>query len=572
MRRFTFLFTVLISFQILNAQNVGIGTSSPQSLLHILDGHLRFEGNSKFIDLRTGANATTGLRFYADGVFKGNWFYNSGSQTLNLSNNGNIKGLVYDLSNNKVFLGRDFGMTGSERFGIRTEIAGANFGGMYNETNGNSAGKPFYGYAIDGATKSWHYYDGGDDMWKLSVGGDHLYVKNSGQVGIGIADPLDKLHISESLRLDGVNPTFRFYQGATFGSYLQQFNDNFQISNVENGSIVFKTNNATRMTLDATGKLGIGTSSPVDKLQVLGDFRLDATNPMMKFYQGANFSAFIQQFNNDLFLSNRENGKVFLRTNNLDRVTISEAGNVGIGTNAPIYTMDVNSATARGLDLVNSYSGTATKYGIRSDVDDNGTGNRYGVYGRAQAHAADASSTYGVYGIASGTDSPSPLYGVYGVVTAAGTGSKYALYGNATTAANSWALYANGNAYFDDDVRIGHTNIVSGYRLSVDGKIISEEVKVQMSDNWPDYVFDQQYDLMPLEGVRDFIEDNSHLPGVPSAKEIEENDGFHVGEMNRLLLEKVEELTLYILQQKDAIDAQNTRIEKLEKELSKGQK
>ena len=85
-----------------------------------------------------------------------------------------------------------------------------------------------------------------------------------------------------------------------------------------------------------------------------------------------------------------------------------------------------------------------------------------------------------------------------------------------------------------------------GYKLSVDGKVVVEELFVQLSP-WPDYVFGNDYALMPLTEVESFISQNNHLPGVPTAEEIE-TGGLPVGEMQKILMEKIEELTLYVIE------------------------
>jgi hypothetical protein len=98
-------------------------------------------------------------------------------------------------------------------------------------------------------------------------------------------------------------------------------------------------------------------------------------------------------------------------------------------------------------------------------------------------------------------------------------------------------------------VGVGITDIAdipSDALLAVDGKVLCEEVEVQLSQNWPDYVFAEDYDLMPLEKLEESIKAEKHLPGVPPAKEVEEN-GVAVGQMQVTLLEKVEELTLYVI-------------------------
>ncbi|WP_235015709.1 hypothetical protein [Aquimarina sp. AU58] len=97
------------------------------------------------------------------------------------------------------------------------------------------------------------------------------------------------------------------------------------------------------------------------------------------------------------------------------------------------------------------------------------------------------------------------------------------------------------------NVSIGTDNS-KGYKFAVKGNMIAEEIKVKLHGNWPDFVFNKKYDLMDLEQVETYINKNAHLPKVPSAREIEK-DGINLGEMNALLLQKIEELTLYVIQQ-----------------------
>ncbi len=98
-------------------------------------------------------------------------------------------------------------------------------------------------------------------------------------------------------------------------------------------------------------------------------------------------------------------------------------------------------------------------------------------------------------------------------------------------------------------------------RLSVNGNIRSKEVKVEAS-NWPDYVFDQDYQLPTLAEIEQQIKLNGHLPDMPSAKEVELN-GIALGEMNKLLLKKVEELTLHLISQHKTMEILNSENERL---------
>lgn len=106
-----------------------------------------------------------------------------------------------------------------------------------------------------------------------------------------------------------------------------------------------------------------------------------------------------------------------------------------------------------------------------------------------------------------------------------------------------------------DQVTIG-TSIAtpSTYKLGVGGRILCEELKVKLqSAGWPDYVFSKDYKLKSLEEVENFIKTNNHLPNIPSAQVIEK-EGLEVGDMQRRMMEKIEELTLYVIDLKKEIE------------------
>lgn len=111
--------------------------------------------------------------------------------------------------------------------------------------------------------------------------------------------------------------------------------------------------------------------------------------------------------------------------------------------------------------------------------------------------------------------------------------------------------------YFSNYVGIG-TTYTKGFKLGVNGKIAAEEVKVALYDNWSDFVFKKDYKLPSLNDVENFIEEKGHLKDIPSEKEVYKN-GIYLGEMDSKLLQKIEELTLYTIQQEK-------KIEKIEKE------
>ncbi|HWW38511.1 MAG TPA: hypothetical protein VNZ46_04335, partial [Pedobacter sp.] len=104
-------------------------------------------------------------------------------------------------------------------------------------------------------------------------------------------------------------------------------------------------------------------------------------------------------------------------------------------------------------------------------------------------------------------------------------------------------IHPNGN------VGIGTTDPTD--KLSVNGKIRAKEIKVE-TQNGPDYVFKKGYQLSSLEETEKHIHENGHLPGIPSATEVKTN-GIDLGEMNAKLLKKIEELTLYLIEQQKQI-------------------
>jgi len=132
-----------------------------------------------------------------------------------------------------------------------------------------------------------------------------------------------------------------------------------------------------------------------------------------------------------------------------------------------------------------------------------------------------------------------------------------------STAWNSWrkliVTSENGN------VGIGTDNPQN--KLDVNGTIRAKEIVVETG--WADFVFSEKYKLPTLEEVKTHIEENKHLPGIPSETEMKEKGGTNLGEMQVLLLQKIEELTLYAIQQQETIDKLNEKIEDLGNNMKK---
>jgi hypothetical protein len=124
--------------------------------------------------------------------------------------------------------------------------------------------------------------------------------------------------------------------------------------------------------------------------------------------------------------------------------------------------------------------------------------------------------------------------------------------------ATSSGIYQNRNTYFASNVGIGTT--APDEKLTVKGKIHTQEVRVDMAGPLvPDYVFSNDYKLKTLQEVEAYIKQNNHLSEIPSAEEIEKN-GLMLAEMNMSLLKKIEEMTLYMIEQNKEINAQSKEI------------
>ncbi|HEU4471822.1 MAG TPA: hypothetical protein VFR58_12095 [Flavisolibacter sp.] len=129
------------------------------------------------------------------------------------------------------------------------------------------------------------------------------------------------------------------------------------------------------------------------------------------------------------------------------------------------------------------------------------------------------------------------------------------------------ALNSVNACYFRGKLAIGTDNPGS-YMLAVNGDAIFTKIKVKAyGTNWPDYVFSSNYRLPSLKEVETFIQKNHHLPGVPSAQEVK-NNGIDVTDNQAVLLKKIEELTLYVIELNKRNEQQDAEIKDLRSRLS----
>ncbi len=215
-------------------------------------------------------------------------------------------------------------------------------------------------------------------------------------------------------------------------------------------------------------------------------------------------------------------------------------GNVSIGTDSS----NVNFLTIKGTINDNQYSGVILQSNWNNTTPDKGAGQII-----FQAKDDDTGGTQETFAtINARTTSWTSTSDIGGYLSFS------------TTSNNS--LSERMRITEDGKVGIGTTSTGS-HKLAVEGTIGAREIKVETS-GWSDFVFENDYELRTLEEVEEYINEHGHLPEIPSEAEVIEN-GINLGEMNAKLLQKIEELTLYLIQHDKQNKEQQERIEKLEK-------
>ncbi len=235
----------------------------------------------------------------------------------------------------------------------------------------------------------------------------------------------------------------------------------------------------------------------------------------------------------------------------------SNTGYVGIGGGVsftPTENLHVRDLTApANIAVESSYTGSGSQVIGRYRIRNNGTGDQYYIGLRTTSGVREA--------IQSVRDGLTGTWREFIYVNLAS--GKYEFRNGITDA----EFMNNGKILFNNTgaigIGMGTTAIPSGAKLAVAGKVVCKEVEVTLT-GFPDFVFHKDYNLMPLSEVEAFISVNKHLPGVPSEKEIVAN-GLNLGQMDALLMQKIEELTLYLIDLKKENESLKAKLEAITK-------
>lgn len=393
-------------------------------------------------------------------------------------------------------------------------------------------------------------------QWTTS--GSNIYY-NSGNVGVGTTSPGSKLDVrtaganaGDQNALNIQNPSSAAYAavqlslgtGTTSNSLIYA-----QRNALTNGSsLLFWNTDAgavlqPRMSITDAGNVGIGTTAPWSALDIrtngstgTGAYGLNLQNPSTQAYSTVNINLASGTQSGSLISSQQNNlgsgAYLFLKTTDAtgalqSRMAITDAGNIGINTTNPTEKFQIGDqfffqdGGQKSITRNMTWS-PSLNTNIRS-VTGYSTGMFFTSDGQIQFQMSPSNT--------SGTSVTSGM--------------------STVTINNSGQLC------------IG-TTISNGYQLAVNGSAIFTKVVVKPYATWPDYVFDSTYCLTPLAAVEKYIRDHHHLSDIPSTDSVAKN-GIDVSANQAALLKKIEELTLYIIEQNKKVETLTERIEKLEK-------
>ena len=381
----------------------------------------------------------------------------------------------------------------------------------------------------------------------------------------------------------------------------QNVSSNQFLGTTDNSPIILKTDNQMRMKVDATGKVAVtdlaGNTPAIVGVNADGSLYRASDPGIDSLFDCSTklYRATGNYLTPDCFIGSTNKEAFRMYTNNSERMRISSTGDLGIGTTAPETPLHFFSATNAELRIQGSSNTALPTLGFAG-----GTGSQTIQLAKIKANLNTSNFIPEMVFEVNNSQGLNSVQQVLrmdfkaaefrtslGVGMSAQAGSQLAVNGSATftesnNTANWLKLGHNGaNAFIEHNTASASSNSPSrlfinqnggrtdfggdvilaqnlglgttefndassgkAYRLSVDGRIRANEVKVY--SGWADYVFESDYELMPLSEVEAYIAENGHLPNLPSSAEVAQN-GVDLGETQAKLLEKIEELTLHLI-------------------------
>ena len=352
-------------------------------------------------------------------------------------------------------------------------------------------------------------------------------------------------------------------------------------------------------TFPATGNAGIGTLSPAGKLQVtdnnLNYYVNKAITGQSEDAQGPNYILLHEIYTGTLSIDHHVMGKIIgvrgsvsglnrklsIEVNTATAYNTNRGSIITYNEPARLVTLVYASKSYLALEIQNgsrlysfSFTGYAMNEALQLVKDDDvsnvtafAVNDAIGIMGNVSIGTNSNGSKLDISGgpiWTSNTWYKAARLFNNGAIAFTGTAKSF---GMGVKESNFYFFNANAdgsgaaNYYLVADGLTGNVGIgttpAANYKLVVDGAFSARKVKVQQN-GWADYVFYKNYNLPSLHEIEQFIHVNKHLPGIPSASDVAK-EGVDLGEMNKLLLQKIEELTLHVIEL-------NKKVETLEAE------